>query len=251
MNDEVSERKKELPEKADSQITRDMLDELYWDPAVSIANLTVSTNHHRVTLTGTKEPSDGVLVEQAVAGDERAFEALVSRYQHVLLNSIRRILKDDELAYDVLQFVLLKFYVALPTLRRDVRVKAWLLQVAHNRCMDELRRQRCRPMLRFSELSRDDEYDELEPTACMQDPHPLPQEILEQLDLQAILQQAIGKLPPRFRQVVDLRFFEQLSFAEIGQTLKMPTSTAKTYCYRSLRRLRSALANSPSLALVS
>ena len=49
----TSERKKELSEKADSQITRDVLDELYWDPAVSIADLTVSTNHHRVTLTGT------------------------------------------------------------------------------------------------------------------------------------------------------------------------------------------------------
>jgi hypothetical protein len=38
-----------------------------------------------------KEPSDGVLVGQAVAGDERAFEALVSRYEHALLNSIRRL----------------------------------------------------------------------------------------------------------------------------------------------------------------
>ena len=48
----TSERKKELSEKADSQITRDVLDELYWDPAVNIADLTVGTNHHRVTLTG-------------------------------------------------------------------------------------------------------------------------------------------------------------------------------------------------------
>jgi osmotically-inducible protein OsmY len=49
----TNERKKELPEKADSQITSNVLDELYWDPAISIANLTVSTIHHRVTLTGT------------------------------------------------------------------------------------------------------------------------------------------------------------------------------------------------------
>lgn len=197
------------------------------------------------------EPADGVLVEQAVAGDERAFEALVTRYQHSLLNSIRCILKDDDLANDVLQFVLLKFYVSLPTLRRDVQLKAWLFQVAHNRCMDELRKQRCRPALRFSELSREDENDELEPTESIQDPHPLPEEMVEQLDLQAVLQQAIGTLPPRFRLIVDLRFFGQLSFAEISQILKMPTSTAKTYCYRSIRRLRSTLANSPSFTLIA
>lgn len=197
------------------------------------------------------EPADGVLLEQAVAGDECAFEALVSRYQHSLLHSIRCILKDDELAYDVLQCVLLKFYVSLPILRRDVRLNAWLFQVARNRCMDELRKQHCRPALRFSELSREDENEELEPTECIQDPYPLPEEMVEQLDLQAVLQQAIGTLPPRFRLVVDLRFFEQLSFAEISQILKMPTSTAKTYCYRSIRRLRSTLADNPSFALIA
>ena len=195
-----------------------------------------------------KEPSDGILIGQSVAGDERAFEALVSRYHHPLLNYIRRIIKDDELAYDVLQVVLLRLYISLPTLLTDVPLKAWLFQVARNRCLDELRKQRRRPSLRFSELSREDEHDEQELTESLQDPQPLPQEIVEQLDLHAVLQQAIGKLPPRFRSVVQLRFFGELSFTEIGHTLKMPTSTAKTYWYRSLRRLRSTLANSPSLS---
>ncbi len=87
----------------------------------------------------------------------------------------------------------------------------------------------CRPSLRFSELSREDESDELELTESIQDPQPLPEEIVEQLDLHAVLQQALGKLPPRFRSVVHLHFFGQLSFTEIGHTLKIPTSTAKTY----------------------
>ena len=194
------------------------------------------------------DPSDGILLGRSHAGDERAFEALVSRYHHSLLNYIRRIIKDDELAYDVLQVVLLRLYISLPTLLTDVPLKAWLFQVARNRCLDELRKQRRRPSLRFSELSREDEHDEQELTESLQDPQPLPQEIVEQLDLHAVLQQSIGKLPPRFRSVVQLRFFGELSFTEIGHTLKMPTSTAKTYWYRSLRRLRFTLANSLSLS---
>jgi RNA polymerase sigma-70 factor, ECF subfamily len=195
-----------------------------------------------------KEPSDGLLVRQALAGDERAFEALVNRYHHILLDYIRRIMKDDEQANDVLQVVLLRLHLALPSLLTNVSLQPWLFQVTRNCCLDELRKQSHRPALRFSELSRD---DELELTESIQDPHPLPEEILEQIDLHTTLQQALGKLPPRFRLVVNLRFFGHLSFTEIGQTLKMPTSTVKTYCYRSLRRLRSTLANSPSLALVS
>jgi len=194
------------------------------------------------------DPSDGILLGRSQAGDERAFEALISRYHHSLLNYIRHVLKDDELAYDVLQFVLLKLYLSLPTLGKDVPLKPWLFQVAHNRCIDELRKQRCRPSLRFSEFFSEDESDELELTESIQDSHPLPEEIVEQHDLHIVLQQAIGKLPPMFRSVVQLRFFGQLSFSEIGHTLKMPTSTVKTYWYRSLRRLRSTLANSPSLS---
>jgi RNA polymerase sigma factor (sigma-70 family) len=189
-----------------------------------------------------------VLLGQAVAGDERAFEVLVSRYQHSLLHYIQRILKDDEQANDVLQFVLLQLYLSLPILRTDVSLRPWLQQVARHRCLDELRRRRARPALRFSELSGDDEQAL---TESLQDPHPLLEEIVEQLDLNATLHQAIGTLPPGSRQIVTLRFFGDLSFAEIAQTLKIPTSTAKTYCYRSLRHLRSALANNPSLSLIS
>src|SRR2546425_1606695 len=194
------------------------------------------------------EPSDGMLFRQSLAGDEYAFEALVSRFRSPLLNSIRCILKDDEQAYDVLQFVLLRLYVSQPTLQKDVPLRGWLFQVAHNRCLDELRKQRSRPSLRFSEFFSEDENDGIELIESIQDPEPLLEEIVEQLDLHAVLQQAIGKLPPRFRSVVQLRFFGQLSFSEIGHRLKMPTSTAKTYWYRSLRRLRSTLANSPSLS---
>ncbi len=74
------------------------------------------------------EPSDGILLGQSLAGDEYAFEALVSRYRSPLLEYMRRVLKDDEQAHDVLQFVLLQLYVSRPTLLRDVPLKAWLFQ---------------------------------------------------------------------------------------------------------------------------
>ncbi len=190
------------------------------------------------------EPADGVLVGQAVAGDERAFEALVSRYQPSLLSYIQRILKDKEQANDVLQEVMLQFYLSLPTLRRDVALRPWLFQVARNRCLDEVRRRRVRPALRFSELSGDDEQAL---TETIQDPHPLPEEIAEQADLRATLQLAMEQLPPGWRSTLDLRFFADLSFSEIAQALQVPLSTAKTYRFRSLLRLRSLIANSPSL----
>jgi RNA polymerase sigma factor (sigma-70 family) len=195
------------------------------------------------------EPSDGMLLRQSLAGDEYAFEALVSRYRSPLLNSIRRILKDDEQAYDVLQFVLLRLYDSQTTLQTDVSLRGWLFQVARNRCLDELRKQRCRPSIHFSELSWEDENDGIALIESIQDPQPLPEEIVEQRDLHAVLHQAIHSLPPRFRWVVHLHCFRHLTFSEIGRTLKMPVPTAKAYYYRALPLLRCALANNTAVSL--
>ena len=75
----------------------------------------------------------------------------------------------------------------------------------------------------------------------MIDPRPLPEEIVEQRDLQECLQRAIRRLPPRFRSVVLLRYAAQLTFAEIGEVLGMPEATAKTYFYRAKPLLRTML----------
>jgi RNA polymerase sigma factor (sigma-70 family) len=190
------------------------------------------------------EPSDGVLLGQSLAGDEYAFEALVSRYRSPLLNYIRRILKDDELGHDVLQFVLLQLYLSRPKLLRNISLRAWLFQVAHNRCLDELRKQRRRPALHFSEIAWAYENEEISQIESIQDPRSLPEEIAEQRDLHDVLQQAICNLPLRFRRVVNLHCFGQLPFSEVGRLLKISEATAKTYYYRSLPHLRSALGNS-------
>src|SRR6266581_8205072 len=83
---------------------------------------------------------DGVLVEQALAGDQCAFDILVRRYHHLLVSYIHAFMKDSEQVYDVLQHVFLKLYISLPILLTNVSLKAWLFRVARNRCVDELRR---------------------------------------------------------------------------------------------------------------
>ena len=188
----------------------------------------------------TPEISDGTLVQQTLAGDQRAFEALVQRYNVPLFNFICHCLGDYDLACDVSQQVFLQLYISMPTLRTGEPLKAWLFQVARNRCLDELRRKRA---IHFSELESVSDDDDLSPLAIMPDTHPLPEEIAERHDLQSSLRSAIEALPPKFRSVVLLRYAGQLSFSEIGKTLNMPEATAKTYFQRARPLLRTALAS--------
>ncbi|HEY4387650.1 MAG TPA: sigma-70 family RNA polymerase sigma factor [Ktedonobacteraceae bacterium] len=184
------------------------------------------------------EITDGMLVQRALTGDQQAFEALVRRYNVPLFNFICHCLGDYDLASDVAQQVFLQLYISMPTLRTSEPLKAWLFQVARNRCLDELRRKR---IIHFSELEISNDDDDLSPLAIMPDRQPLPDEVAEQHDLQHALREAIDALPPKFRSVVLLRYTSQLSFSEIGKTLNMPEATAKTYFQRARPLLRTAL----------
>lgn len=190
------------------------------------------------TKTQTPHTSDGLLAQQSLAGDQQAFETLVQRYSTPLFNFICRFLGDYDQACDILQQVFLQLYISLPHLRTGDPLKAWLFQVARNRCLDELRRKRA---IHFSELDLITDEDEVSPLAAMPDTDPLPEELVERRDLQACLQQAIHTLPPKFRSVVLLRYTAQLSFSEIGQVLHMPEATAKTYFQRAKPLLRATL----------
>lgn len=193
---------------------------------------------HEHTKRHSDEISDGFLAQQALAGNQQAFEALVQRYATPLFNFICRFLSDYDRACDVSQQVFLQLFISLPTLRTGEPLKAWLFQVARNRCLDELRRKRA---IHFSELEAVNDDDELSPLDSMPDSGPLPEELAERHDLQEQLQRAIDTLPPKFRSVVLLRYASQMSFAEIGKVLQMPEATAKTYFQRAKPLLRATL----------
>ena len=193
---------------------------------------------HRKSNKQHSDLSDEVLVQQARLGDNHAFELLVDRYSALLLRQITHLLRDEDLAHDVLQYVFLQMYRSLPTLRSVGTLKGWLCQVARNRSFDELRRKR--PVF-FSEIALVSDGIEHSPLLMLPDPNPLPEEQVELRDLRDLLVKAIQMLPSRSRAVVMMRYTNQLSFREIGQALGIPEATAKTHFHRSKETLRALL----------
>ncbi len=184
------------------------------------------------------ETSDSDLVHQALAGDQEAFEALVNRYQPTLFHLIYQNVGEYHEAQDVLQQVWLQLYRSLPTLEPHVRVKPWLFAVARNRSVDVLRRRR---LLLFSELETGNDEDEAAYLDTIPDTSPMPEEVVEQRDLQKEIQHAISTRPCIHRTVVSLYYREQMNYSEIGQTLMMPVSTVKARFNRAKPFLRASL----------
>ena len=186
------------------------------------------------------EKSDDILAQQSLSGNEHTFEELFKRYRPALFKFIFTMLGDYDQACDVEQRVFIQLYKSLPTLDTNRPLKSWLFQVARNRCLDEFRRKR---VIHFSELEAVNDEDGSAVLALVPDPHPLPEEIAENHDLQEHLLKVIRCLPPKFRSVVFLRYAKQLTFPEIGKALGMPEATAKTYFSRAKPLLRASLAS--------
>ena len=184
------------------------------------------------------ETPDSVLVQQALAGHQEAFEALVSRYEHSLLSLIYSYVGDYHEAHDVLQQVWLQLYLSLATLRQNGHIKPWLFTVARNRSLDILRSTR---VLTFSEGETGNEEDGAAFLDTLPDTSPTPEELAERHDLHQAVQRAILALPHTYRSVVLLYYGEQLNYSEIGRVLNMPCSTVKTRFHRAKPLLRAAL----------
>ncbi len=185
--------------------------------------------------------SDDDLVQHALEGNQLAFEELVQRYYGLLFHTSYRYLKEYDLVCDVLQHVFLQLFLSLPLLHAGKSLRGWLLQVARNRCVDELRRRR---WLFFSELETEEDEEDRLMLFSLPDYNPLPEEVVERDELQQRLLRAIEALPPHYRSVVQLRYVAQLSFAEIARRLNLPVGTVKTQFLRAKLLLRATLAES-------
>lgn len=168
--------------------------------------------------------ADTALVLRAQQGDTGAFHELVERYDRRLLYFVLRLLPDADLALDILQDVWLVLFRRIGELRTPEAFRVWLYQIAHDRTVDVLRRQR--RLEQVHEVLRDGFH---EPVAG-------PEEAIEQAEL---VHHALRLLSKEHREVLLLRFLEEMSLEEIAETLRCSLGTVKSrlhYARHALRR---------------
>jgi RNA polymerase sigma-70 factor (ECF subfamily) len=181
--------------------------------------------------------TDEQLAATYLAGVDACFDELVRRYSGPVFHFIRRMVGSPEDADDLTQDVFVQLLKSLPAARPDLPLRPWVFVIARNKCLDYLKRKRALP---FSALAVPEQAELPEERVAAVEP--LPEELAERADLQAILQSAIAELPPRYRAVVALRYSSDLTFAEIGAVLEVPENTAKTHFQRAKAMLRTSLA---------
>ena len=181
-----------------------------------------------------REPwtKDELVMREVVQKDEKALQTLYSRYapllHHVAMKSL-----DKAAAEDIVQEVFLSVWTKAGDFDPSRgSFRNWILQIAHFRILNELRRRSRRPALEFEDM------DMLAESIGQQsDP---PEETWKSFRVDA-LQDAIERLPPSQQQALRLAFFEELSHEEVADTLGLPLGTVKGRIRLALRDLRRRL----------
>jgi RNA polymerase sigma-70 factor (ECF subfamily) len=173
--------------------------------------------------------SDKKLVERVQKGDKGAFDLLVLKYQHKIVNLIMRYVRDPELALDIAQEAFIKAYRALPRFRGDSAFYTWMYRIAVNTAKNHLAAQRRRPMDVELDLQDPEQYDlhaKLKETDT-------PEGVALSDELQETVERAIAALPEDLRTAIILRELEGMSYEEIAETMECPVGTVRSRIFRA------------------
>jgi len=178
-------------------------------------------------------PTDEELVRDFLAGDDAAFEELVTRYQPAIMNMAYRLLGNRNDACDLCQEVFVLLLRKLGSFRGEAKFSTWLYRVSLNACHDYARKSRRN--ISISESPGDD-LPEIEQRLA-DDGLDAPEASMERAEVQKAVREAIARLPYRFKEIIYLHDISGYNYKEVAEILDISLGTVKSRLNRARNRL--------------
>ena len=173
--------------------------------------------------------SDQKLIAKALNGNKSAWLKLVKRYEKQVYNYALRMVSNPDDALDLMQDTFVAVCRNLSGFRGDASFKSWLLKIAHYRCIEFYRRKK--PTVDFDEVPEAyEQTDEFCPELAM---------VVDQQNVELI--KAMSELPVNQRAVIEMKFFQFLTFEDIAVQLGISSNTVKSRLYAGLSKMKQVL----------
>jgi RNA polymerase sigma-70 factor (ECF subfamily) len=177
--------------------------------------------------------SDMLLVERAIAGDQRAFELLVIKYQRRVQRLIGRMVRDVDLVEDIAQETFIKAYRALHQFRGDAQFYTWLYRIAVNTAKKFLLELKHDPTVTQAALQSSDDEDETFYAGNESTTSETPESELAAKEIAQEVNAALEALPNDLKQALTLREMDGMSYEEIAEIMKCPMGTVRSRIFRA------------------
>jgi RNA polymerase sigma-70 factor (ECF subfamily) len=183
--------------------------------------------------------SDAALMLRVKDGDQQAFEQLVEKYKHPIVNVIFRMLHDLDEAEDLAQNVFIRVFQSAARYEVSAKFSTWIFTIARNLCLNEIRRRGRHPAQSLESSQTDDE--EQAPRQYQDVKTFSPPQAFLQKELEQKIQQALGELPEKQRMAIALCQEDELSYEEIAEVLSCSLPATKSLIHRGRETLKAKL----------
>lgn len=186
---------------------------------------------------------DRILVANAKKGDNKAFESLLKKYRKSVYYMLLKMVKNADDAEDLTQEAFAKAFNSIEKFDSKYAFSTWLFRIATNNCIDFIRKKRVQTVSIDQPVEGDDgsnmRFD-------VKDENPDPNQKVQKKQRQHYLNMAIDRLPEKYRVLVELRYFKELSYEEVAKELQIPLGTVKAQLFRARELLNQELKNMKS-----
>lgn len=177
-----------------------------------------------------KAQKDLILVERAIKGDQSAYASLMERYRESIYFTMLKMVNNTDDADDLTIEAFGKAFNRLEQYSPTYAFSTWLFKIASNNCIDFIRKKRIKVTSMDSGMKTDDGdimyFDAKSNTMDPEETIMHNQKVLHMREL-------VSKLKPRYRVLVEKRYFEELSYEEISEELDLPLGTVKAQLFRA------------------
>lgn len=189
---------------------------------------------------GAATETDSQVVAAYLAGDRRAFDILVDRYQRRLLNFIYRTIGDRERGEDLVQEVFIRVHRHLHRFDQTKKFSTWIYTIASNLAKNELRNRSRNPLVLFQTIRKDHDGDQR--PLQFEDAHSRPDDLYRKRHLRELVGWAVAQLPEHHRMVFVLRELEGKTYEEIAEITDCNLGTVKSRLNRARARFATIIA---------
>lgn len=184
-------------------------------------------------VTGNLSPrarEDYEFVLKAIEGDQKAYAKLMDRYRNSVFHMMLKMVKTREDADDLTLEAFGKAFNKLPSYAPRYAFSTWLFKIAINNCIDYIRKKRLHLLSIDDPIAPNGDHDYSNNLkASTLDP----EEQFIRLQRVKLMRTVMGKLSVKYRLMIELRFFEELSYDEIAKELDIPLGTVKAQLFRA------------------
>ncbi|MBL7977185.1 MAG: sigma-70 family RNA polymerase sigma factor [Bacteroidetes Order II. Incertae sedis bacterium] len=176
---------------------------------------------------------DRTWVEQALIGNEVAFQRLMNKYREPIWHHIRKMIRNDEEVDDLVQEAFIKAFSSLGSYSTQFAFSTWLYKIATNHTIDFLRKRRLKTISIDKPVQTKDGEMELE----IPDVEYRPDRHIVEDQRNRLIEEAIAKLPEKYHRVIVMRHQQEMSYEEIADQLSLPLGTVKAHIFRAREML--------------